>query len=172
VIEEELINRLKSPDAATRKRALDDVAKVTDPDNLACLIEAIGDPAAGVRAHARKLLRRLTRRDYGQSREEWQGWWRTYAHLSCQNCKKRLFDHRLYYRVKADVTAEPREVIITDEDLAVDPQAKLDQLAEEMKSMPREDLEDEVWVRLEYYLCTGCKKSYVKDSRKPPRPAD
>lgn len=169
MIDEDLILRLKSPDAATRKKALDDVAGSDDPDNLACLIEAIADPAASVRNHARKWLKKMTRRDYGLSRESWSEWWRAYAHLSCQTCKKRLFDHKTYYRVKADVTVEPREVVITDEDLAGDTQAKINALAEEMKSIPAEDLEDEVWVRLEYYLCTACKKRYVKAARKPPR---
>ena len=169
MIDEELILRLKSPDAGQRKKALDDVALSDDPDNLACLIEAIADPASSVRSHARKLLKKITRRDYGLSRESWSEWWRTYAHLSCQTCKKRLFGHKVYYRVKADVTVEPREVVITDEDLAGDTQSKLDRLAEEMKSMPAEELEDEVWVRLEYYLCTTCKKNYVKAARTPPR---
>lgn len=170
MIAEELIVRLRSADTAERKRALDEVAKDRDPDNLACLIEAIADRTMSVRAHARKLLKKITGRDYGLSREGWSGWWREYAHLACQTCKKRLFDQKLYYRVKADVTSEPREVVITDEDLAGDTQTKIDALCEEMKSTPAEDLADEVWVRVDYFLCTACKKSFVKAARRPPRP--
>lgn len=169
MIGEDLIQRLKSADASVRKKALDEVAADPDPDNLACLIEAIGDASGPVRQHARRLLKKITRRDYGLARDGWQGWWRTYAHLSCQTCKRRLFDQKLYYRVKADITSEPREVVITDEDMQGDTQAKLDALCEEMKSIPAEDLADEVWVRVEYYLCTSCKRAYVKASRKPPR---
>ena len=169
MIPEALIDRLKSPDAKTRKAALDEVAQVPDPDNLACLIEAIADPAAAVRQHARKLLKKITGRDYLLSKDGWQGWWREYAHLTCQTCQKRLFDHKLYYRVKADLTSEPREVVITDEDLTGDIQSKIDALAEEMKRIPAEDLADEVYVRVEYYLCTACKKSFVKAARKPSR---
>jgi len=170
MIPEELIVRLKSPDASVRKKALDEVASDPDPDNLACLIEGIADPATSVRQHARRLLKKLTKRDYGLTRDGWAGWWRTYANLSCQTCRRRLFDQKLYYRVKADVTSEPREVVITDEDLTGDTQAKLDALCEEMRSMPAEDLADEVWVRVEYYLCTACKRAYVKAARKNPRP--
>lgn len=169
MIDEKLIMRLHSSDAAERKKALDEVAKERDPDHLACLIEAVADQAPAVRAHARKHLKKITGRDYGQSREGWSEWWREYAHLACQSCKRRLYDQKLYYRVKADVTSEPREVVITDEDLAGDAQAKLNALCEEMKSMPAEDLAEEVWVRVEYYLCTACKKKYVKASKTPPR---
>ena len=169
MLDEKLIMRLHASDPAERKKALDEVAADRDPDHLACLIEAVADTAATVRAHARKLLKKITGRDYGLSREGWSGWWREYAHLTCQTCKKRLYDHKLYYRVKADVTSEPREVVITDEDLAGDTQAKLDRLCEEMKSTPAEDLEDEVWVRVEYYLCTACKKKYVKSTKTQPR---
>lgn len=170
MIAEDLIVRLHSPDATERKRALDEVAKDRDPDNLACLIEAVADRTSTVRAHARKILKKITGRDYGLSREDWSGWWREYAHLACQTCKKRLFDQKLYYRVKADVTSEPREVVITEEDLQGDTQAKLDLLCEQMKSMPAEDLADEVWVRVDYFLCTACKKTFVKAARKAPRP--
>lgn len=167
MIAEELILRLHAPDAAARKRALDEVAKERDPDHLACLIEAVADSAATVRNHARKLLKKITGRDYLLSREGWSGWWREYAHLTCQSCQKRLYDQKLYYRVKSDVTSEPREVVITDEDLVGDTQSKLDALCEELKHTSEEDLAEEVWVRVEYYLCTACKKKYVKASKGP-----
>lgn len=170
MIEEELIVRLRSANPTERKRALDLVAADRDPDHLACLIEAIADRTMSVRAHARKLLKKATGRDYGLSREGWSGWWREYANLACQTCRKRLFDQKLYYRVKADVTSEPREVVITDEDLAGDSQAKLDALCEAMRSTPAEDLADEVWVRVDYFLCTSCKKAFVKAARRPPHP--
>lgn len=170
MIAEDLIVRLKHADAAERRRALEEAARDPDPDHLACLIEAIDDRHTTVRTTARRLLKKLTKRDYGLSREGWSGWWREYAHLACQTCKRRLYDQKLYYRVKAEVTSEPREVVITDEDLAGDTQAKLDLLCKEMKSTPAEDLADEVWVRVDYFLCTSCKKTYVKAARKPPRP--
>jgi hypothetical protein len=166
MVSEDLLLRLKHPDAAQRRKALDQVARDKDPDNLACLIESLLDPAPAVKRHARKLLKALTGRDYALSKEQWSSWWRENAHLTCQACKRRLYDQKLYYRVKADITCEPREVVITDQDLKEDHQARIQELCEQMRNMPAQEIEEEVWVRLQYFLCVPCKKVYVQQVRK------
>ena len=162
MVDEELVTRLHDADPAERKKALDDVGLHPDPDHLALLIEALADRASPVRSHARRILKRLTGRDYAFARDQWNAWWRESAHLTCQTCEKRLFDQKLYYRVKADVTSEPREIVLTEEDLAGDTRQKIQEIAEALADTPPEELEEEVWVRLEYYLCVACKKTWVR----------
>jgi hypothetical protein len=166
MVSEELVAMLSDKNPAARKRALDTAATTPDPDHLALLIQAISDRSSTVRVHARQLLKSLTGRDYAFSRDQWQTWWRENAHLSCSVCDRPLYGQKLYYRVKADITSEPREVIITEDDLAGDTQAKIDEIAEAIRDVPPEELQDEVWVRLEYYLCTKCKTQYVRSVRK------
>ena len=165
MIPESTLKRLKDSDPIKRCKAMDSVAKKAHPDAVACLIEKLGDTAGAVRVHARRLLKQVTKVDLGASRSEWTRWWQMYASRACRVCGRWLFAHKLYYAVKTDITAEPREIVLNEEDLAKDHQAEIDRLCRELCATYKEEAQDEVWVRLEYFLCTACKKKFVREMR-------
>ena len=165
MVAEKLVLRLSDGDFRQRKKALTEIGRKPDADGLACLIQALGDPDLEIRHHALKLLKKVTGRDLAFSRHEWTEWWQEHAHLSCRSCKTPLWNQQLYYRVKTDITSEPREVVITAEDLAKDLPSQIQKLCSELEDLPAQEVEDQVWVRLEYYLCTPCKTRFVKTTR-------
>lgn len=167
MVDERLVKKLKDRSPARRRRALDAIAVDGHPDNLACLIEAISDPNQAVRVRARQHLKTLTGRDYAFSYPHWARWWRENASLTCRTCNRRLYDQKLYYLVKSNITSEPRELVITEEDLKQDHQAAIDELCEQLKGMAAEEIEEEVAVHLEYYLCVACKKAFVDQIKRP-----
>jgi len=92
----------------------------------------------------------------------------TSRHLRCNKCGKRLAGEKLYYLVKAQITSEPTVLEISEEDLAKDQEAEIRSLRQAMAKRDAQELEDEVYVLLDYYLCLGCKKAYVSTVRKGP----
>lgn len=90
------------------------------------------------------------------------------THLRCNRCGKPLGDKELYYLVRAQITSEPAEMVISEADLARDHAAEIRQLLESMEKRDPQQLEDEVFVLLDYYLCVGCKRAYVREVRRGP----
>jgi len=70
------------------------------------------------------------------------------------------------------VTAEPREVILSEEDLGEDHRAQMEELCRKLARTDPQEIEDEVWVRLDYFLCVGCKKKHVRAVRRSLRDPD
>ena len=140
----------------------------TSPGELADLIEELGLPSAAAREKARAKLKRLTGRDYGADPGPWREWWEKNARLHCNRCGKPLFDRKVYYRVKARLTSEPTELHISEEDLSRDTSAEMEELFKRLEGKPVQELEDEVFVLLDYYLCLPCKRAYVAQVRKGP----
>ncbi|MFC1679272.1 hypothetical protein ACFL2T_03575 [Elusimicrobiota bacterium] len=89
--------------------------------------------------------------------------------LSCNRCTRSLENEEVYYLVKTRITSEPTEVSFTEEELAQDHEAEMRKLTEELKELDSEELQDQVYVILEYYLCVKCKDSFVRVIRKGPR---
>jgi HEAT repeat protein len=168
-VTERVLLSYKHQDADVRLLALEQVARDPDPDSLAFLIEGLADRSRKVRTRARALLRSATGYDLGGDKGAWREWWATYASRRCQRCRRHLYDSRLYYRAKVDLLSEPREIFLTEEDLAKDHQAEIERLAAELRNRPASEVEDEVWVRLEYFLCARCKKEYVGEVRDGPQ---
>lgn len=169
LMDETLMAQLHHPDPKERIAALEAIGKnEVDPDGLACLIDRLRDTDSLVRLRARMILKQVTRRDYGANVDEWQRWWKENSWIQCNRCQKRLFDHRLYYRCHARLTSEPREVVITEEDLAKDHRAEIQKLCDAMANRDPQEVEEEVYVDLTFYLCTSCKQNFVKEVRKGP----
>ena len=91
-----------------------------------------------------------------------------HPHLRCNRCGRPLAGRKLYYLVKAQITSEPTVLEISEEDLAKDHEAEIRRLTESMAKRDAQELEDEVYVLLDYYLCVGCKKAYVSEVRRGP----
>ena len=123
---------LAHADPLRRQQALVKLGSDPGPDELACLIQALGDDVATVSHQARGLLKSITGRDLAFDRDEWLAWWKQNAHRACQTCGKRLYDQRLYYKVKTDITCEPRELVITDQDLADDHGARMQEICDQL----------------------------------------
>jgi len=165
---EAIYAQLQDPDSSARLAALEALGQALDPDNLACLIQCLKDPEIAIRIRSRRILVQTTHRDYGFDSDAWTEWWQDQGTLQCHRCSRHLFDRKLYYRVKAQVTSEPRDVVIHTDDAEKDHQAEIEKLCEELSRRDAQDIEDEVYVNLVYYLCLECKKSYVREVRKGP----
>jgi len=141
MIPEDLVKKLKSDDPQTRKDALTELGHDPDPDQLACLIEALSDPEERLRHHARSLLLTLTGRDYLFSREDWTSWWKDNAFRSCLECKTRLYNHPLYYRIKPRSQANPGKSSSTTADLLKDTQAEMKEICLNLHATTQDDAE-------------------------------
>ncbi|MBI5882209.1 MAG: hypothetical protein HZB91_03795 [Elusimicrobia bacterium] len=83
----------------------------------------------------------------------------------CNSCGKNLQGLKLYYRVKTQITCEPNELSFTAEELEGDHAAEMERLARECEGRDPKELEEEVFVLLDYHLCEDCKVKFVKDTR-------
>ncbi|MBI3893493.1 MAG: HEAT repeat domain-containing protein [Candidatus Wallbacteria bacterium] len=165
MISEELILRLSHADPAVRIRAIEELARLDDPDALACLVARLNDSEEQVSAAARAALCRVTGLDLGGERDAWLDWWKQKAGLTCAHCGKRLYSSRLYYLARIQLTSEPRELYLSQEDLRPRTAGDLRRAAEELSKHDPAGLEEEVYVHLRYYLCTPCKLEFVRDAR-------
>ncbi|MBI4677737.1 MAG: hypothetical protein HY748_09145 [Elusimicrobia bacterium] len=86
--------------------------------------------------------------------------------LACNSCGKPLKGLKLYYRVKAQITCEPNELSFTEGDLEKDHAAEVERISREAEGRDPKELEEEVFVLLDYYLCVGCKERFVKEAGK------
>ncbi|MBI5242847.1 MAG: hypothetical protein HY922_04065 [Elusimicrobia bacterium] len=144
--------------------------KPPGPQRLARLIKALDNPSQRAREKARQALKQLTGKDCGPDPGPWRDWWKKYAHLRCNRCGKPLYDQELYYLVKARITSEPSELVFSEEDMTRDHDADIRDAIERMKDRPAQEVEDEVFVLLDYYLCLGCKRAHVAAVRKGLKP--
>ena len=140
----------------------------TAAQELARLIEELGLASPTAREKARARLKRLTGKDYGADPGPWREWWEKHARLRCNRCGKPLFDRKVYYRVKTRLTSEPTELHISEEEMSRDTAAEMEELFKRLEGKPVEELEDEVFVLLDYYLCLPCKRAHVAQVRKGP----
>lgn len=161
-MDESFLQRLGSKDPISRLETLREIQGAADPDLLACLIECLCDEDGTIRREARGLLKKFTKRDYGCRPRGWRDWWKDYALLRCNSCGCWLFDQTLYYKVKVRVTSEPRELVLTQEDLEKDHRAEIEKICRQMENLDPREIEEEVYVLLDYYLCLRCKKDYVR----------
>lgn len=142
--------------------------KSVDPRDLARWIEDLQSPSQRTRHKALLVLKRLTGKDLGPEAEPWRQWWKEYANLRCNRCGRALYDQKLYYLIKAQITSEPAELSLSEEELARDHSAEIGRLVEQLSRRPAQEAQDEVFVLLDYYLCQTCKQDYVRAVRKGP----
>ncbi|MBI5624334.1 MAG: hypothetical protein HY924_11195 [Elusimicrobia bacterium] len=80
---------------------------------------------------------------------------------SCNACGRLLKGQKLYYRVKTRITCEPNELSFTQEDLERDHAAELERISRSCEGRDPMELEEEVFVLLDYHLCAACKAGFV-----------
>jgi len=84
--------------------------------------------------------------------------------ISCDGCGAGLLiDDDVRYLVKIEVFAAYDPMEISREDLARDPRSEMDRLLEKMRFMDPQELEDQVYKRLQLDLCPRCQRAYLRD---------
>lgn len=84
----------------------------------------------------------------------------------CARCGRELPKGSTAYRVKIDVTSTFDGFIPFDP--AVDTSAKLKKIAEELKNLPPELLEEEVHQEFSYLICLPCKERFCANPLNKP----
>jgi len=87
----------------------------------------------------------------------------------CNRCGAGLSAQTAHYRVEAKVTSEPTELCFSKEDLEQDHEAEFQRLAGEIAGADAEELEEQVFVALDFFLCVKCKVDFVRGVRRGPR---
>ncbi len=86
------------------------------------------------------------------------------AQFCCDMCGKPLLvDEDVRYILKVEVFAAYDPMELTEDDLKVDHLKEIRELAQRMAGMDPKDLEDQVYQRMTFDLCPGCRKKYVKN---------
>ncbi len=82
----------------------------------------------------------------------------------CSNCGRILQPGRGdFYIVRIDAVADPAGPIIDAEELAGDIRGRIEALIAQARSMPEQELLDEVYQRVIVYLCTDCYRRWIRD---------
>ncbi|MGD0464815.1 MAG: hypothetical protein ABSB74_20210 [Tepidisphaeraceae bacterium] len=89
----------------------------------------------------------------------------------CSLCGKPIAPHA-YYVVRIEVFAEPSMPPTTSAELeAVDFDAVIDRLLEQMKDMTAEELQDQVHRHFEFKICPSCQPRFLANPLGKPRVA-
>jgi hypothetical protein len=82
----------------------------------------------------------------------------------CARCSAELTPGRGdHYVVKIIAVADPAPPRITEEDLARDVGREIRRLVEQLKGVPEQDIEDDVYQWKILYLCTACYRHWIRD---------
>lgn len=86
------------------------------------------------------------------------------APLLCDRCLAELHPGRGdWYLVRIEAFADPSPPVITDEDLARDHAAEIDELLRRMSEMSERELLDQVHRRLSLSLCGPCYRAWIEN---------
>ena len=89
----------------------------------------------------------------------------------CDLCGRKLEPHN-YYIVRIDVFADPSIPAVSSAELeAVDFDAAIDLLLEQMKDMTADQLQDQVHRRFEMMICPACQPEFLANPLGKPREA-
>ena len=89
--------------------------------------------------------------------------------LTCSLCNAPLAPGS-HYVIRMDVFADPAMPAMTSEELAaIDLQAEIDALLEQMKDMSADQLQDDVHRRFEFRVCAGCHRKVLANPLGLPR---
>jgi hypothetical protein len=87
----------------------------------------------------------------------------------CELCGKELIPGE-FYVVRIDVFADPKMAAMSGEELkAVDFDAEIEGLLEQMEGMTAEELQDQVHRRFEYTICAACQPGFLGNPMGKPR---
>jgi hypothetical protein len=87
----------------------------------------------------------------------------------CDLCGQAIAPHG-HYIVRIDVYADPSmPPLSTEEAQGADFDKTLRELLEEMKHLSADDLQDQVFRRLEFKLCRGCQAQFLSNPLGKPR---
>jgi len=82
---------------------------------------------------------------------------------TCDLCARELAATG-HYVVRVDVFADPAMPPVTREQInAIDFDAAIDDLLDEMKDMTADELQDQVHRRFEYKICPRCQRQFLRD---------
>ena len=86
------------------------------------------------------------------------------VHYTCDMCGKTLLsDEDVRYVVKIEVYAAYDPMELTDEDLLEDHASEIEAICHEIAELDQGELEDSVYKEMEFDLCPGCQKRYIRD---------
>jgi hypothetical protein len=85
------------------------------------------------------------------------------VHFTCDGCGKKMGPDDLRYEVTIDVRAARNEIVINLADLVRDHRAEMIELIKRMEHDAPEDLEDQVYKKMNLDLCPTCQRAYLKD---------
>jgi hypothetical protein len=89
--------------------------------------------------------------------------------IACDLCGKQIPPH-LHYVVRIDVFADPSIPDMSAEELAaMDADATFEKLIEQMKHASAQELEDQVFKRVEYRICRACQREFLANPLGRPR---
>jgi hypothetical protein len=90
------------------------------------------------------------------------------SRLHCERCSKEVHPGRGdYYLVRIDAVADPRQPIITQEDLEQDVGAEIERLIRLMKNMSEQQLERQVFRQKAIYLCVSRFDRWIENPVSP-----
>ena len=89
--------------------------------------------------------------------------------MNCELCGREVATHESYV-VRIEVFADPSMPAIGSEELAaIDFDAIVAELMEQMKHLSTDDLQDDVHRRFEYRLCRPCQRRFLANPLGKPR---
>ena len=84
--------------------------------------------------------------------------------LTCDACGDGLLiDADVRYLVRIEVFAAYDPMELSREDLARDHRSEMARLIEDMRHMDPQELEDQVYKKLQFDLCPKCQRIYLRD---------
>ena len=87
-----------------------------------------------------------------------------HAPLLCHRCGAGLRPGKgNFYIVRIEAFADPTPPTLSEADLAIDVDAEIENLLEEMKHMTPQELMDQVHRRLTIHLCGPCYRVWIED---------
>lgn len=87
----------------------------------------------------------------------------------CDLCGRKLEPHN-HYVVRIDVFADPSMPAVSSAELAaVDFDAVIDGLLEQMKDMTADELQDQVFRRFQFRICPACQPAFLANPLGKPR---
>ncbi len=84
--------------------------------------------------------------------------------LFCDRCLRELrFGQGDFFLVRIEAVLDPSPPEFTEEDLARNVTAELDELVRQLERVSPQEASDQVHRKLTIYLCRGCYKTWIED---------
>lgn len=84
------------------------------------------------------------------------------THHTCDGCGTIMKPESLRYEVTIDVRAAHQDIVINLADLVRDHRAEMIRLIKQMDQSTPEELEAQVYKKLQLDLCPACQRAYLK----------